>query len=185
MAVFSAELPAMAGADLLAVFRDLAVPEGYRVELIEGEIVVSPPPDGDHEDIVAVINKRIVRGSAADVYVSGTVGLIMPLGRFIPDSVVGAEGLFRGRGHWSPPEGVLLVVEVTSLHPERDREAKRRGYAAAGISRYLLIDRTAGEAVLYSEPREGDYRADVRVPFGKPLDLPDPFGFTLDTTPFA
>lgn len=184
MAVPAPELFGTADDGLVEVFLDLDVPAGYRAELIEGEIVVSPPADGDHADIVAAFNKKVVRHSSAEVYASGAMGLITPHGRFIPDSVVGPDGLFRGRDPWTTSEGVLLVAEVTSIHPEKDRDVKRRAYAAAEIPLYLLCDRTAREVVLYSEPRDGDYRADVRIPFGKPLDLPEPFRFTLDTEPF-
>lgn len=171
--------------DLLEVFDNLAVPAGYRAELIEGEIVVSPPPDGDHEHIVAFINKRLVRDSVADVYASGTKGLALPSGRFVPDSVVGPEGIFRGRDPWMSPDGVAMVVEVTSTRAGKDREVKRRAYAEAEIPLYLLVDRGAGEAICYSEPADGTYRADIRVPFGKGLDLPEPFGFPLDTASFS
>jgi Uma2 family endonuclease len=33
---------------LLADFLTLETPEGYRAELTDGEIVVTPPPDGNH-----------------------------------------------------------------------------------------------------------------------------------------
>ncbi|MGH3319888.1 MAG: Uma2 family endonuclease [Streptosporangiaceae bacterium] len=171
--------------DLLDVFLNLTVPEGYRAELIQGEIVVSPTPDGDHENIVALINRRIVRDSAREVYASGTKGLAVSSGRFIPDSVVGPVGLFHGRDPWMAPDGVLMAVEVTSARPGTDRHVKRRGYAEAEIPLYLLVDRSAGQVILYSEPGDRDYRADARVPFGSALKLPEPFAFTLHTAPFA
>ncbi|MDJ1133779.1 hypothetical protein [Streptomyces iconiensis] len=33
--------------DILDVAASLPVPEGYRVQVIEGRIIVTPPPDGD------------------------------------------------------------------------------------------------------------------------------------------
>lgn len=173
------------GDPVLAAFLDLTVPDGYRAELIEGEIVVTPPPDGDHEDIVGELTWQIARNSAAELYAAGTKGLITPLGRFIPDAAVGPRRTFRGLEPWAEPAGVVMVVEVTSVRPEKDRGPKRQGYAAAEIPLYLLVDRSEGTVTLYGEPRDGDYREITRVPFGKPLDLPQPFSFSLDTGVFA
>lgn len=77
-----------------------------------------------------------------------------------------------------------MVLEVTSAKPERDRGVKRHCYAKAGIPLYLLVDRADQSVTLFSEPDAAveDYREDVRVTFGKPLDLPEPFAFTLDTS---
>lgn len=64
-------------------------------------------------------------------------------------------------------------------------DVKRRGYAAAEVALYLLVDRERRELVLFSQPGDGDYRADVQVPFGSPLELPAPLSFTLDTAEFV
>ncbi|MER5862589.1 Uma2 family endonuclease [Kitasatospora sp. NPDC002040] len=173
----------VSGDDLLQTFLNLDTPPGYKAELIEGEIVVTPPPDGDHEDAIARFSRAVARHAAADLYVSGGKGLITPGGRFIPDATVAPLGHFRAQDSWAQPSGVLLVLEVTSTGPQKDRDVKRRGYAAAGIPCYLLIDRSRAEAVLFTDPVDGDYAALIQVPFGKPLDLPAPFSFALDTAP--
>ncbi|WP_405768831.1 Uma2 family endonuclease [Actinacidiphila glaucinigra] len=74
---------------------------------------------------------------------------------------------------------------MTAARPARDRGPRRRGYAAAGIPFYLMVDRTEGTVTLYGEPDAEDYRQDVRVLFGKELDLPEPFAFALDTSAFG
>ncbi|MER8183996.1 Uma2 family endonuclease [Kitasatospora sp. NPDC094015] len=169
------------GDDLLRAFLELDTPAGFKTELIEGEIVVRPPPDGSHETAFALVNRQFMRHAALDLDLSGTKGLVTPGGRFIPDGTVSPVRHFESSESWADPAGVLLVFEITSTNPGKDRAAKRLGYAAAGIPCYLLIDRDEAHATLCTDPAGGDYTAHVEVPFGKPLDLPAPFSFPLDT----
>ncbi|QKW10852.1 Uma2 family endonuclease [Streptomyces sp. NA04227] len=173
-------------------FLALDTPEGFRAELIEGEIVVTPPPDGDHEDCVELIANQVYRHSRADMQFSGNKGLRLrndgacPKNHVVPDGTFAPRALrlFRGAESWMPCDGVALVLEVTSTKPRSDREAKRRCYAHGGIPLYLLVDRTMSSVTLFSEPEGQDYRQVCTVPFGKPLGLPEPFAFDLDTADF-
>lgn len=167
-----------------ALLDELPLPEGYRAELIEGEIVVTPPPAGDHEHIFSRIARQILRSTATHVDLSAHKGLITPRGSYIPDLTVGVEGVFKDQEPWMFAVGVLLVGEVTSGRPYTDREIKRLGYAGAEIPLYLLVDRTARTVVLFTEPRGGDYQNMVEKPFGESVDLPEPFSFALDTSAF-
>ena len=178
---------------LLKDFLAFETREGYRVELINGEIVVSPPPDGGHEDIVVRIMKQIVRESRADMDPSGNKGLILGTEetggdyRVIPDlTIAPAErGLFRGAPPWMHVAGVTMVVEVTSSRPDLDRGSKRLGYALAGVPFYLLVDRERGHVTLFSGPLDDDYARYVAVAFGEKIELPEPFAFVLDTAEFG
>jgi len=174
--------------DVLATFHDIdgRLPEGFRTQLIDGEIVVSHLPDGEHETIVSQVMRQVYRQAAGDLYCSGHRGLVIPGGRYVPDCTVAPAGHFRGRGSWAPADGVAMVVEVTSSGTtDRDRLQKPCGYAAAGIPLYLLVDRLRREVLLYAKPCEGTYHAQLREPYGKGIDLPAPFSFTLDTTDFC
>ncbi|GAA2806305.1 Uma2 family endonuclease [Kitasatospora paracochleata] len=167
--------------ELLDAFLALDTPEGFKAELIEGEIVVTPPPDGDHETAIGRIVKQVFRQCPADLDFAPGKGLIVPDGRYIPDGTFTVADAMLGKESWSSPDGVVMVMEVTSSRPGKDREAKRRGYAEAGIPLYLLVDRQRDEIVLYSHPRVGDYAATNAVPVGDPLPLPEPFDFELST----
>lgn len=173
-------------------FLALETPEGYRAELIEREIVVTPPPAGDHEDHFSNIVRQVMRGSATDMDISGHKGLLLRTddgqanNYLIPDLTFAPHELrlFRGAPSWMEPDGVAMVGEITSSRPERDRQIKRRCYARAGIPFYLLVDRDAGTVTLYSEPSVDDYKEIFAVSFGKSLPLPEPFGFELETSDF-
>ncbi|HEV2637873.1 MAG TPA: Uma2 family endonuclease [Actinocrinis sp.] len=93
-----------------------------------------------------------------------------------------------------PAEYAALVVEITSPSnaaegrkpgPKRERPTTWSGYAREGIPHYLLIDRDPKvlKAILYSDPDRttGKYRASTAWPFGKRIDLPDPFGIEIPT----
>jgi Uma2 family endonuclease len=190
------DVPRSPGEVLLDGFMKLQTPEGFTAELIEGEIVVSPPPGGNHETAVWSLMEQVVQRSATRMQFSGQKGLKLERGGLCPKNYVIPDGvfapydldLFADAEPWMPSAGVALVVEVTSSSPERDRGVKRHCYAKARIPLYLLVDREQQSVSLFGEPSgepgKEDYREETRVGFGKPLDLPEPFSFTLDTTEF-
>ncbi|MES5821502.1 Uma2 family endonuclease [Streptomyces sp. RG80] len=177
---------------LLEWFLALEAPEGFRAELIEGEIVVTPPPDGDHEHYISRIAKQVLRQPRTDMDFSGNKGLKLekadgcPNDHVIPDGTFAPaqRDLYRGADPWMPCDGVAMVLEVTSTKPRNDRETKRRCYARGGVPLYLLVDRDVSQVTLFSDPEGDDYRKLGSVAFGKPLALPEPFSFDLETTDF-
>ncbi|MEV6050322.1 Uma2 family endonuclease [Streptomyces sp. NPDC052107] len=87
-------------------------------------------------------------------------------------------------GDWANPDGVLMVVEVTSRDRDtdrRDRIDKVRGYAEAGIPICLLIDRDNDTLVVHSEPQDGRYQQSPSYRWGVAVALPSPVNVTLDT----
>jgi Uma2 family endonuclease len=172
-------------------FLSFDTPEGYRAELIDGEIVVTPPPDGNHERCIMRIVKQVLAASAAPMDFSGQKGLIVPVtegqGRVIPDITFAPAqlDLFLDAPTWMPAAGVAMVVESTSSSPDHDRNAKRRAYAAAQIPLYLLVDRQRQEITLHGDIMRNEYTSSSTVRLGGGVKLPEPFSFTLETESFA
>lgn len=178
------EEPSPVRDDLREAFATLDVMQGFRAELIDGEIIVSPPSGGQHETIVVAIDDwvRDVHG----LRLHRNLTLISPEGEYVPDGIAAPEGTFAGRDWHSKPDGVVLVLEVTSGRKgaERDRGSKRRGYAAADIPLYLLIDRLDGKATIFSEPRGDDYAHSASTALGDDLTIPEPLEGVLPTRGF-
>jgi Uma2 family endonuclease len=171
----------------IAAFAAKDTDDAVRLEFINGRIGVKKVADGDHNTIVAWLNKRCM-SARPDLDLYQGQGLRVEKyrgGRARPDAVLVPEGHFAGHGEWADPSGVLLVLEVTSYDSDtdrRDRQEKPVAYGAAGIPFYLLIDRDACTAQLYSDPDPDVGYGNCRTaPFGVSLALPEPLGMELDT----
>lgn len=182
------EEPSPVRGDLREAYAALDVMPGFRAELVDEEIIVSPIPDGQHETIVVAVDDwvRDVHG----LRLHRNLTLISPEGEYVPDGIAAPKGAFAGREWHSKPDGVVMVLEVTSDRlrdrkgAERDRGPKRRGYAAADIPLYLLIDRLDGKATIFSEPRGGDYAHSTSAALGDDLTIPEPLEGVLSTRGF-
>lgn len=177
--------------NVLREFLSLEIPDGYRAQLIDGEIIVTPPPGGNHEHCISLIMEQVFTQSATRMHVSGNKGLVVPAvagqNRVIPDlTIAPAElTLFVDAPSWMRPSGVAMVVEVTSTLADIDRTSKRRAYAAARIPLYLLVGRDDKTVTLFSGPSRDTYISTATVPVGDPIDLPEPFSFSLETANFV
>ncbi|MDC0770482.1 Uma2 family endonuclease [Streptomyces sp. HD] len=185
-------VPDYEGASVEQVFElfSAAAPRGWRVELIEGEICVTQPANGEHEELVSELTDQVAQRRHDRSLRNYTgIGLNLPgpseTGHVEPDLVIAPRGTFDDQEVWHDPSGVLLVAEVTSKSTaDRDRHKKIHGYARADIPVYLLIDREKAEITVYSDPSGDDYAKSAKYKLGLTVPLPDPLGFELDTAEF-
>ncbi|MCB5906780.1 Uma2 family endonuclease [Streptomyces pinistramenti] len=173
--------------DATEIFENLEVPEGYKAELLWGDIVMMAGPDWVHNDIIERVADQIPR---ARWHRKQTQDIAIPqeVSEPQPDLVVLERGAFEGPGRLVPVEAVTLLVEVVSKSSvDRDYGEKRALYAAGGVPLYLIIDPMEAQCVLLSKPSgsgpEADYEVDVATKFGRPVPL-EPLGVELDTTEF-
>lgn len=175
---------------LLDAWRQLDVPEGWKAEITERGILMSPFPSGLHNDIDKIVNRLLTRELSDEwgVYHMQGIQVSEPKRLYMPDVIVVAETKRRIDGYLFAAEDVALAVEITSpSNAGYDRAEKRDAYAAGGVGMYLLVDRcsTPKSCTLYSDPKDGVYVRGVTAPFGDPVRLPAPLDLTIDTGKFG
>jgi Uma2 family endonuclease len=189
MTLLMPEFP-LASTEVRALHEQLDLPSGWKSEIIEGLIHVSPRPAPQHADIIAQLTGLLWPASrTAGWKVLSEVEIEHPEfdGLYSPDLLVTPVPfpVADRTGRVLRANAMLLVAEVTSpSNAKDDRGAKLDGYARVGVPLYLLVDRQNREVHLFSDPQKGEYAAEVRVPFGTPITLPTPFELSIDTSEF-
>ncbi|GAA0353407.1 Uma2 family endonuclease [Actinoallomurus spadix] len=186
MAVQALEVPVVRNDDIQSVFREMCgvLPE-HRVELVNGRIVVNPVPTGQHNDIIYWLFAQIlatVQANGWRIWTDITLFLGPQEDRYRPDlTVVPAKPKMWAADHVYSDQ-VLLAVEVVSPSSATDdHQVKPRRYAAGGVPLCLVIDVFTRKVRLLSEPGADGYEQETDVALGRPIELPEPWGLTIET----
>ncbi|KOU62194.1 hypothetical protein ADK57_25365 [Streptomyces sp. MMG1533] len=169
---------------LWQVWKAIELPEGYRAEIIEGAIEVSPTGRYSHSQIVFLLKEQLgdfLRGG--DFAARNDTNIIHEARAWVPDMLVVARDTERyvtDDGIGLTAAAVRVVFEVVSpgtRSQDRDRVKKRREYARAGIPVYVTIDDYDGQGAvtLFTGPRpdEADWEDIHRVPYGTDVTIPE------------
>ena len=157
--------------------------DGLRYELLEGALIVNPPPSGRHQlvsfRLTKLLDARLPVGSAA----VEAVGVRIPDGSAVVPDVVVAEldALMGATFGVIDPSAVSLVVEIVSPSSQSmDRITKPALYARAGIRAYWRVELTDGPTV-HAYRLSGDtYELVGSARTGEPLEVAEPFQTTID-----
>jgi Uma2 family endonuclease len=150
----------------------MPVPEGYKVEIVEGTVYMSPQRDTHWEIILDIVEQ--LRTKYARKRIKSDVRIDYPghLNGFATDVTLMAEGATTtDDGHWRY-EDVEFVAEVISKGTAvNDYGPKKLAYATAEVPVYLIADLYKGRCYVYTHPKDGDYATRTRVDFGDDIDL--------------
>ena len=113
-----------------------------RVELIDGNLILTPNPDLQHQDLCVQLTNQL-NGVAPEglraytginVYDPNTDKLI-----FIPDVAVVDPSLAIRNGIGVFPDALALVIEITSSNRDTDLGLKKEWYTHRGVP-YVVVD---------------------------------------------
>jgi Uma2 family endonuclease len=166
--------------------------DGNRYEVLDGELFVTPAPNGNHQRLAAELFVRVreyVRVSALGEALFSPADIEFSPRRLVqPDLfVVPTTSGTRWR-NWSDIKSLLLAIEILSSTTARaDRHRKRVIYQSQRIPEYWIID---GDARLVERWRPDDERPEILVDSltWRPradiaplvIELPDYFAGVLD-----
>ncbi|POX53281.1 Uma2 family endonuclease [Streptomyces sp. Ru72] len=169
-------------------FERFEPPDGLKVELLRGEIVMMASPDLVHNLIVLLTERQIPLERWYPLQTQD-VDIVDEASEPVPDLVVVERDVLPGSGRLIPCSLITMVVEVVSkTSVQRDYEIKRSIYAAGKVPVYLIVDPIMAQCVLLTRPvgkgEDADYQRQQITKFGAPLPVED-LGLELDTTEFG
>jgi Uma2 family endonuclease len=151
--------------------------DGYRYEIIDGSLHVTPPADDVHHEVADEIRAVLREAAPPGWRAIREIGVRVPGGLVIPDITVLRPGAPRGR-KWAEPVDVALVVEVESPSSRRhDRFTKLGLYAEAGVESYWRIEQTDAGPVahLYTRASAGHFDLHRSVQYGQVVTVELPY----------
>ena len=170
-----------------ALHDQLDPPEGWRVEIIEGDITVAATAFGRHASIIRRIRMAIEPTLPPEEYgfYENLTCEEPEIDRYVPDLGVWPVEYIDSDEEWIfAAEMCTFAAEVTSPGQAKRDYAKAEGFARAGVPAFLIVDRERRVCVLLTEPDGGAYKNRHEEPFGKPVTLPLDPPVTIDTSRF-
>ncbi len=163
--------------------------DGNRYELVDGSLLVNPPPSLPHVRGNARLDRILNRACPAGQVVL-SVGAGIDLGNrktcYIPDTLVTTEAALAQEEQVLVAADVSLVIEVLSPSNARvDLVLKRHDYGAAGIPQHWIVDLRGRTMTVLLDPYGDGYRRELAVKAGEQWTTPDPFPLTLDPAEFT
>jgi Uma2 family endonuclease len=164
--------------------------DGNRYEILDGNLLVSPPPAVSHVLIQDRLNQLLKAHAPTHLLaLASGAGVAVHDGEsyFIPDVVVVSAAAASARGLDLEPGDVRLTVEVLSQSTRGiDLLVKRREYAEAGIRSYWIVDADERRlTILTLDPGAKEYREEAVVKAGNAWAATEPFKVTLDPADFC
>ncbi|WP_329228799.1 Uma2 family endonuclease [Streptomyces canus] len=150
----------------------LPVPEGYKVEIVEGAIYMSPQRDTHWEIILDIVEQLRTKYPRKRVKSDVRVDYPGHLNGFASDVTLVAEGAEKdSKGLWQSKDTEFVAEVISKGTAANDYGPKKIAYALAEVLVYLVADPYQGKCHLYTQPKDGEYLTELSVAFGADVDM--------------
>ena len=126
--------------------------EDDRVELLEGWIVPKMVHNPPHDNAVELIDEALRAELPAGFFVRVQSAIHTADSEPEPDLALVSGSPRARKGRHPTPDEVALVVEVADASLDRDRGAKARLYARAGIRAYWIVNLVDRQVEVHEDP---------------------------------
>ncbi|MFI9080642.1 Uma2 family endonuclease [Streptomyces sioyaensis] len=169
------------------LFEQMHIPEGYKLEIVGGTVFMAPQRDVHWQTI-----RRIVRALedrfGLDAPVTSDVRIDFPgeLNGFAPDVAKLADGAEKNEsGRWRYQDVEFVAEVISKGTAANDYGPKKTAYALAEVPVYMIADPYPGRCRIFTDPQDGDYKIDITIAYGTPVDLTHTVvGITFSTEEF-
>jgi Uma2 family endonuclease len=164
----------------------MPIPDGYKVEIVGGNIFMSPQRNTHWEIVFDILDQLRARFPKQRLKSDVRIDYPGHLNGFATDVTLIAEGAkLDGRRRWHYKDVEFIAEVVSEDTAANDYGPKKAAYAAAEVPVYLIVDPYTGRWHLYTLPKDGEYRSELSLDFGDDVDLTGtPVGLVLKTDEF-
>jgi len=155
--------------------------DGYRYEIIDGILIVSPAPTPRHQSIAHLLSVLLQGAVPKHLRIIPAAGVLLespdPTLYLSPDLLVVRAAAVTDEAQNLDPADVLLAVEIVSPSTGRyDRVTKRDVYAELGIRNYWVVEsRQPGSILALTLGPSGTYVATAEASGDDELVVDQPF----------
>ncbi|MGP8299595.1 Uma2 family endonuclease [Streptomyces inhibens] len=163
-----------------------SVPEGYKFEIVGGAVHMSPQRATHWETILDIVEHLRTRYPKKRVLSDVRIDFPGRLNGFASDVVAMAEDYAKTeKGRWRYQDIDFVAEVISEGTAANDYGPKKAVYAAAEVPVYVIADPYIGRCRVFTRPQDGNYKDDVTLVYGQPIDLTDTVvGITISTDDF-
>ncbi|MGW0824178.1 Uma2 family endonuclease [Streptomyces sp. NPDC002845] len=154
------------------MFERVSAPEGFKLEIVQGAIYMSPQRQTHWRIILNIIVQLLARYPEERIASDVRVDFPGRLNGFASDVAAFKEGAEQdSKGRWRYQDVEFIAEVISKDTAGNDYGPKLDAYAEAEVPVYLIVDPYTGKWHLHTLPKNGEYRGHLSLDFGTEVDL--------------